>query len=300
VQSKTNEQLDQFSLWIDNVSKIVFSSHGPSYDSTFATMTKEETELVCNNSDASSLESVINLSRNVDYSTFVGDHLLDILTNNEHRSNSKYAEEEKKLREEENKWLGKNGSPAAKTTEDDTSAVAAVPVDLKVDFESLKSLSDVGIDVSFLDSLQEKYQELSDNSNIPLQNLTDTASLIGELKDVQYDRLSASLPLHFSQIVMPNDHEMALASQIQSNLVEMAKHVTPGDVVPNEAIRRALGISIDINESRKNMVKIVEKVAPAVVTVQEEVVQKDEFPGLSGETEIIFDQSDIIVETIVN
>jgi hypothetical protein len=70
----------------------------------------------------------------------------------------------------------------------------------------------------------------------PLDTLIDTAALIGELTGVQLERLSAILPAHFSQILAPNDHEMELASQIQTNLLEMASAVKPGDVVPQVSI----------------------------------------------------------------
>ena len=66
-----------------------FSSHGPSYDSTFANLTKEETEMVnstyCDTAGVQYAESVLNFSRNCDYAMYVVDHLLDILTGNEHR-----------------------------------------------------------------------------------------------------------------------------------------------------------------------------------------------------------------------
>ena len=46
-------------------------------------------------------ESVLNFSRNCDYAMYVVDHLLDILTGNEHRKTSKYIEEMKSLRKED-------------------------------------------------------------------------------------------------------------------------------------------------------------------------------------------------------
>jgi len=65
--------------------------------------TKEETDLVCNTSSEDALgdQSILNFSRNYDYTDFIGDHLLDVLTDNQHRASSRYVEEEKKLREED-------------------------------------------------------------------------------------------------------------------------------------------------------------------------------------------------------
>ena len=70
-----------------------FSSHGPTYDSTFANLTKEETEMVHNTYGdevgVQYAESILNFSRNCDYAMGIVDHLLDILTGNEHRKTSK-------------------------------------------------------------------------------------------------------------------------------------------------------------------------------------------------------------------
>jgi hypothetical protein len=209
-------------------------------------MTKEETDLVCNsgNDDGHVSTSVdFNFSRSFDHADFVADHLLDILTDNEHRKSSNYLEEEKKLREEEEKLYPSESKAIVldPPTVDETS-----PSD-SVDFESLKSLSDVGIDVSFLDSLQQQFE---DSNKTPLDQLNDTAALIEELKEVQLQRLSALLPAHFSQLLHPTDHEMSLATQIQTNLVDMAGHVTPGDVVPQEVVRKVLGMSLDVEVSQ--------------------------------------------------
>ena len=46
-------------------------------------------------------ESILNFSRNCDYAMSIVDHLLDILTGNEHRKTSKYIEEMKMLRKED-------------------------------------------------------------------------------------------------------------------------------------------------------------------------------------------------------
>ena len=66
-----------------------FSSHGPSYDSTFSNLTKEESDLVYSTygdeAGVQYAESILNFSRNCDYAMFIVDHLLDILTDNAHR-----------------------------------------------------------------------------------------------------------------------------------------------------------------------------------------------------------------------
>merc|ERR550532_3472127 len=145
-----------------NVSKAVYplyygaySTHGPSYDSTFANLTKEETELVhstyCDPAGVQYAESVLNFSRNCDYAMYVVDHLLDILTGNEHRKTSKYIEEMKNLRKED-ELLDKAFTEVPDTSEDKSNETDSNKKG--IDFTSLKSLEKDGIDMSFLESLQ--------------------------------------------------------------------------------------------------------------------------------------------------
>merc|ERR1719188_1239986 len=114
-------------------------------------------------------ESILDFSRNCDYAMSIVDHLLDILTGNEHRKTSKYIEEMKLLRKEDELMdrelktvkpagaEGKDGKEDEETAQD-KGGEAAAPKKEKVDFQALKSLSDDGIDMSFLDSLRGKYE----------------------------------------------------------------------------------------------------------------------------------------------
>ena len=43
-------------------------------------------------------ESIKKFSRNCEYASFIVDHLLDILTGNEHKKTTKYIEEQKMIR----------------------------------------------------------------------------------------------------------------------------------------------------------------------------------------------------------
>lgn len=213
-----------------------YSSHGPCYDSTFANLTKEETELIFStNSDdggAQFLDSVLKFTSTCDYNTFAADRLLDMLTGNEHQKSCNYTEEEKQLRQIE--------EPNDKDDEMDIGECVA-----DIDFESLKSLAEVGIDVSFIDSIQKQYK---DEAEEPVENLNENAELINELKEVQLERLSAAPPSHLSQIVHPNEREMELANLIQNNLVDMAGQVRPEDVMHQESIRKILGITLIGNQ----------------------------------------------------
>jgi len=205
-----------------------FSSHGPTHDSTFANLTKAETELVYStygdDVGVSYAESIKNFSRNCEYATFIVDHLLDILTGDQHRKTSKYIEEQKLLREEE------------KEVND------AFQEKGLVDFESLKSLENDGIDMSFLGDLQKRYNESLD------VKLETTAGLIENLRNVQYDRLSNVSSSNMGDVRGPSDKEKELAGQVQGNLVDMVGSTRPRDLGLSGgnigAVRRVIGNDI--------------------------------------------------------
>eukprot|EP00092_Neocalanus_flemingeri_P032835 GFUD01035711.1.p1 GENE.GFUD01035711.1~~GFUD01035711.1.p1 ORF type:complete len:645 (+),score=163.96 GFUD01035711.1:36-1970(+) len=205
-----------------------FSSHGPTHDSTFANLTKAETELVYStygdDVGVSYAESIKNFSRNCEYATFIVDHLLDILTGDQHRKTSKYIEEQKALRDEEkevNEAFQEQG---------------------EVDFESLKSLENDGIDMSFLGDLEKKYNESLD------VKLDSTAGLIENLRNVQNDRLSSVSSSNLGEVRGPGEKERELAGQVQGNLVDMVGGVRPRELGVTGgnigAVRRVLGSDI--------------------------------------------------------
>merc|ERR1712241_1352038 len=201
-----------------------YSSHGPTHDSTFANLTKAETELVYStygdDVGVSYAESIKNFSRNCEYATFIVDHLLDILTDQQHRKTSKFIEEQKMLREEE-------------------SVVDEAFTGSKVDFDSLKSLEKDGIDMSFLGDLEKKYNNLSS------VKLETTAGLLEELRSTQHERLSNTTNL--TNLPDVGSREAELAGAVQGGLADMVASLRPRDLVnPNTSmtgVRRALGVA---------------------------------------------------------
>ena len=237
-----------------------YSTHGPSYDSTFANLTKEETELVystyCDPAGVQYAESVLNFSRNCDYAMYVVDHLLDILTGNEHRKTSKYIEEMKSLRRED-ELMDKAFKDIPEVNSDED----------KIDFTSLKSLQDDGIDMSFLENLQTFVEtNVKEEKTEDLELLGANAQLIDQLKNVQNERLSATPPVHFSEIAKPSDKEVELANNIQTNLVEMVSQVKPNNIVSEAAIRAVMGIKAPLPPTPANQpTTTVQEVAPMEV-----------------------------------
>lgn len=242
-----------------------FGSYAPSYDSTFANLTKEESDLVYQTYGGETAvqyaESIQDFAKDCDYTLTMVDNLLDLLTNGEHRRTKKILEERKKLRDEEERvrqmlenrsTCGQNGPLTQATPVQPVSAPnppvnVASNVDPKVDFSSLKSLSSVGLDVGFLDDLE--FQLRSDDNRSVEQNmqmqLDQTSCLLQKLQQVQNDRLSMPPPPHLSQVPLPSDGEMQLAEKITDNLKDMAKRVNPIDITSVPAIRKAMGILPD-------------------------------------------------------
>ncbi|XP_065202284.1 bromodomain-containing protein 7 [Planococcus citri] len=247
-----------------------FGSYAPSYDSTFANLTKEESQLLFQTyGDESAVqyaESVLNFSRDSDYVTTMVDNLLDIMTGGDHRKTKKILEEKKKLREEEEQLLKKSPSTVTSVANvvpstNNVNSITAQPVgnqiksatvspvtaaptksvieDTKVEINQLKSLSEYGIDTSFLEYYEgtcKEEQKISDK-------LEQTRSLLERLHQTQFERLSAPLPQHLSQVSPPNESEHLLADKVTENLTNIIKKVPPGIVAPVTGVRKAMGIA---------------------------------------------------------
>jgi len=231
-----------------------YSSYGPSYDSTFSNLTMEETQLVQAGDKfvTSSSKQYSDLIRNVcleDYSNTFVDHLIDILEGQEVSSPV------------DAKLPSDTTAPAAQQQQQPVGVVqqqgAAMPAgditadNQPVDFDSLKSLTDDGIDMSFLDNLRLEYETCSsreqqqppENPSVG-QRLDFTASLIQNLRHTQNNRLAACPNLQLNQIEPPSHTEVQLASKVLDNLTSLLHTTQPGEVVNVQSIRRAMGIRV--------------------------------------------------------
>lgn len=210
-----------------------FGSYAPSYDSAFANLTKEESDLVYQTYGSEAAvqysESILDFAKDCDYTVWMVDSLLDLLTGGEHSKTKKVLEERKKLREEED---------AVKTI------LEAKPHDnVRVDIEDLRTLADSGIDVNFLENMEDEIR-LAEERHELQQKLDSMSKLIEKLNQVQHQRLSAPLPTHLSQVPGPSDDEANIAENITDNLADIAKRVTPADVATVTSLRKAMGVSI--------------------------------------------------------
>lgn len=236
-------QLQAFREDRRNIAKIVkplnygaFSSFAPVYDSRFSNLSKEETELVLNTyGDETAVqyaESITEFSKDSLYAGTLANGLLDILTGGEHRKSMGVLIESQRQRYE-NKEVEKSFPDH----EDESSKYENV----KIDFDSLKSLSKLGMDVSFLENVEQTMKVGEIQKKIQ-SVLNINSSLIERLHQVQHERLSQPLPAHLSHVAKPNNHEIQLAVQLTSNLSEIAKQLTPRAISSAHALRKAMGV----------------------------------------------------------
>ncbi|XP_018321619.1 bromodomain-containing protein 7 isoform X2 [Agrilus planipennis] len=220
-----------------------FGSYAPSYDSAFANLTKEESDLVYQTYGSETAvqyaESILDFAKDCDYTLQMVDSLLDLLTGGDHTKTKKVLDEKRSIREEEE---------AVKTVlETSRSCVSDLknndPPQSEIDFKQLRTLSSLGIDTSFLEEFEREQWSMEEWKEMQ-KRLDTTSQLLDKLQKTQYRRLSAPPPLHLNNVALPTEEEVALAESVTDNLTEIAKRVGPGDVCSIQGIRKALGVNL--------------------------------------------------------
>lgn len=167
------------------------------------------------------------------------DNLLDVLTGGDHRRTKRFIEERRRLREEEERIRQLMEPPVQPST----------PVN--IDFQSLKSLSDLGIETDFIDEIEKETKRRQEQLIVEetvQSRLDDTSNLIQKLQKAQNDRLGQPPPPHLSDIPGPSETELDLAERVTDNLAEMSKRLPPEAVAPVASIRKALGVAAIVQE----------------------------------------------------
>jgi len=198
-----------------------YSSHGPTYDSTFANLTPQDSKMVAPYFDFRKLENE-DLIQNVcgeDYSEHFVDHLLDLL---------------------DGKDIVESVVPSDKKM---------TQMDEEINFDYLSTLEAEGIDMSFLSNLQAHY-ELKQEPEMADLSITDqlelTAQLIKNLATAQHARISAPPPANLNALSPPSSREMALASRLVTGLTRLTGAATPGELTSSSGaeVRRAMGVVV--------------------------------------------------------
>ena len=204
-----------------------YASFAPQLDSTWATLNKDDSaRLLATYGDADSVEYAWSLrnfvSESGDYVLGMVDSLLDTLTQGEHsKLQGKKEEEEKKDEKEE--------------------------VPEGVDLVALRSLSALGVDVGWLESLSSRALGRQPKEGAEEARLRENAHLLADLQRTQAARQSRAPALTLTAGPGPEGAEVELAGKVVSNLAASASGVSPGDLVEESEVRQCLGIDDDID-----------------------------------------------------
>ncbi|GBP38139.1 Bromodomain-containing protein 7 [Eumeta japonica] len=195
-----------------------FSSYAPSYDSTFATLTKDESHLLYHTLSSETGQGNEELLRFAPDSPWTAIYDMETLF------------PDKKAQTEQNEDMQKDQSQ-------DLSKV-------KVDVDQLRTLSELGIDVEFLTELEDDIIASQQDFGIS-GALQHTYEMLKKLEKEQRDRLSGPLPWHLSLLARPSGTERELAKCATGCLRGMVSRVPPRHLVPTAVLRDAMGVTLE-------------------------------------------------------
>lgn len=224
-----------------------FCSFAPVYDSRFSNLNKEESEMVLNTygDDIGSeyTASILEFSKDSHHASTLANTLLDFLTNGEHRKTIATLTEN--ARQKYDEYEIERTFPSTLASEGDKIKREDVPID----FDSLRTLGDIGVNVAFLNEMEDDIRTIELYKKLQ-GKLQDNSSLLERLNQVQHERLSQPLPSHLANIAHPNEDEIELATQITNNLTDLAKQLPPEAIASPHGLRKAMGLT-----NGKNFVK---------------------------------------------
>uniref|UniRef100_A0A096LRN1 Bromodomain containing 7 n=1 Tax=Poecilia formosa TaxID=48698 RepID=A0A096LRN1_POEFO len=214
-----------------------FTSYAPAYDSSFANVSKDDSDLIYSfYGEESSLQGSDSLSeflaKSDEYVYKMGDSLLDAMTNGEH---SRCLKETEPMASADGFCTNQlcqhsRGPPLTAihphmVAEDNSSAKLDVP-------RSAESLD-----------VAEELSGVTDALHFQ-QKLDETTKLLRNLQEVQRERLSAKQPPNMICLLAPTAKELELAEKVTGNLTELTGQVAPCDVSSIYGIRKAMGITV--------------------------------------------------------
>lgn len=217
-----------------------FCSFAPVYDSRFANLNKDESDLVLNTyGDEVGSEysaSILEFSKDSYHASTLANTLLNFLTNGSHRTTIATLSENARQKYDESEI--ERTFPSTLATGDDK----IKREDVVIDFDSLRTLSDIGVNVSFLNEMEDDIRTIELYEKLQ-EKLQDNSALLERLNQVQHERLSQPLPSHLANIAHPNEDEIELATQITSNLTDLAKQLPPESIASPHGLRKAMGLT---------------------------------------------------------
>ncbi|NWU64203.1 BRD7 protein, partial [Pterocles burchelli] len=226
-----------------------YSSYAPTYDSTFANISKEDSDLIYSTYGEDSNQGSFSihdfLMKSQDYPFLMADSLLDVLTKGGH--SRALRELEQPLEEAEGPHERREAIKDVKLMEMDIAARLDSAHNDRL--TALKAVTNFGMPVEEFDS---------EEAEIFQRKLDETTKLLRELQDAQNERLSTKPPPNMICLLGPSYREMHLAERVTNNLKELAQQVTPGDIVSTYGIRKAMGISVPCPDTEDSWVDLTE------------------------------------------
>ncbi|CAN2389556.1 lysine-acetylated histone binding [Pristimantis euphronides] len=193
-----------------------FSSYAPAYDSTFANISKDDSDLIYTTyGEEPNLQGTFSIQEFLEGSKYAPYGLAECFLNI--FSNGQYSRTERE-------------QTLATTSEQSSNPDG---IGSSEQFASLKSVLGLGIfEEIFENEEAEKFQK----------KLDETTVLLRELQEVQNERLSTKPPPNMVCLLAPSAKELQLAEKVNENLKALAQRVQPGDVVSVVGLRKAMGI----------------------------------------------------------
>uniref|UniRef100_A0A8C3P7W4 Bromodomain containing 7 n=1 Tax=Chrysemys picta bellii TaxID=8478 RepID=A0A8C3P7W4_CHRPI len=238
-----------------------YSSYAPAYDSTFANISKDDSDLIYSTYGEDSNPECFSihdfLAKSQDYPCVMADGLLDVLTKGGHSRSLRELETARCAYTKKTAkafWMD-----CLKTSFKHVFAAflqiietdAANKLDSNNDrLTALKAVTNFGIHVEEFDS---------EEAEIFQKKLDETTKLLRELQDAQNERLSTKPPPNMICLLGPSYKEMHLAERVTNNLKELAQQVTPGDIVSTYGIRKAMGISVPVPDTEASFVDLTDE-----------------------------------------
>nr|SVE83598.1 EOG090X04G3 [Daphnia pulex] len=224
-----------------------FGSYAPSYDSTFSNLTKEESDLVLatygEETGVPYAESILDFVRDCDYALHIADDLLNLMTHGEHSAVARILEEKRRIHQQQ--VLQQLEQEQLQQQQQQLLQSQHANENHAFNLNALRSLGDLGIDISFLDSFEAQFKAEQRAREASQSCLDETGSLISTLEKTQRERLSKTPPPHLSNIMPPSDFELQLVGKITEGIAYVAKQSTPATVASVEGVRKAMGVSLD-------------------------------------------------------
>lgn len=226
---------------IESITSPPFSSYLPSLDSSNATLTQEETQLLTSTYGEDEIglhysQSLLSFASDNDYVMNMVSSLLEVLTQGKHSNTMHKLKDVQKEKKEKEKVTVKNDisdTDTEKNLKDKGKIENGVQIDGNEDDLILTS-------PNLVTNSEDVDLSVNLDQNGLQGQLDDQSNLVNELQHLNNRRLASS-----TNPIPPGDDELSLANLLCEKLTHfISTNTTPGDITDPRAIRKALGVQI--------------------------------------------------------